>query len=358
MTGLVIPAGSLVPVGELDRTTYLGSSDVAAICGLEPTRTTRDGKKVRRTAYTVYLAKRGELEGTMDPETKLFLRRRKRWEGPIREMLREEYHGDIVAENQRYLDPEYPFMAAEIDFEWRDSDEVIQNGEIKTASSFVFNERHGWGESGTGDVPIEYACQISFGLMVTRRQRCVVAVLVGLDDMIFYVVERDDDFITDIRERCRYFWTEHVLKGVPPKPVSPMDQRHAMLKMRGRPVQLDNTHLGKLHRLEEVRGSLKSLADEEENLAFELGDFVCNSWASPNPYYPPALSKAEKKKLKFPDVMMDAGLYYGGRRVGSWNKQEGAYLDQKTLKEDHSALVSEYMKSTQFRVLRFHKPKE
>ena len=94
-----------------DRTKYIGGSNAAAIMGLGA---------YEQTPLGVYMVKTGQSIEVMDEQKKLFLNRRKRWEGPIVEMLREEFDGEIVTINRRYQDSEYDFMAAEIDFEWRD----------------------------------------------------------------------------------------------------------------------------------------------------------------------------------------------------------------------------------------------
>lgn len=348
-------APALANVGELDRRTYLGSSDAAAVMTLAP-----EIRGIQRTPYTTYLAKRGELDTELDPETRLFLRRRKRWEGPIVEMLREEYEGQIVGMNRRYLDPEYHFMAAEIDFEWVDGDGAIQNGEIKTVHAFAFGERHGWGSPGTGDIPIHYACQVSYGLMVTNRTRAIVAAMVGLDNMLFYQIDRDDEFIADMRARCAKFWLENVMKGIPPDAQTLADVKTMMLKKQGRPCQLDPVHMEKVSRLIGVRDQLRALAEEDETLSFEVGDYVCREWGSPNPYAPPPETVIKKKdaagRTVKVDPLADAGLYYQGKRIASWNKQRGAYLDQRQLKEDKPELIPEYTRDFMTRILRFHKP--
>ena len=135
----------LQSVGDLDRRTYLGGSNAGAVMGLGA---------YGNTPLTCYLAKIGEGAEESDPKRELFLQRRKRWEGPIIEMLREEFDGEIVAVNPRYRDSEYDFLAAEIDFEWRDADGSIQNGEIKTVSPFAYGERDGWGDAGNERPPI------------------------------------------------------------------------------------------------------------------------------------------------------------------------------------------------------------
>jgi predicted phage-related endonuclease len=355
MTETAAPAAEQQNVGEIDRKTYIGGSDIAAIMGVGATY---DG--VQQTAYTVYLKKIGELSGTMDPDKKKFLERRKRWEEPIVAMLREEFKGEIVAVNARYIDPEHDFMAAEIDFEWRDSTGEIQNGEIKTVSPFAFGERHGWGEPGTSDIPVHYAAQVAWGQMIKGRKITILAAMVGIDNMLFYRLDRDDDTIATMRQAAVRFWHDHVLKRIPPEPQTLQDVVGQMLKQRGRPVNITGEIYDKVQRLASVNADMTRLAEEKEYLQFDIGDFVCKEWGAPNPYPPPAGTVIKKKvgnKVVAVDPLSDAGLYHEGIRVASWNKQRGSYLDQNRLKAEHPQIASELMIDHFFRVLRHHKPK-
>lgn len=324
-------------VGELDRRTYIGSSDIAPIMGLGA---------YGRTAYTCYCAKIGESVTEMDANDRKFLERRKRWEGPIVEMLREEFGGEITGINQRYIDPEHDFMASEIDFEWRDGDGQIQNGEIKTVSPFAFGERHGWGEAGTADIPIHYAAQVMFGLMVTGRQTCIVAAMVGLDNMIFYRLDRDEETIAAMRAQAVSFWHENVLARVPPNPQTMRDMKLIMDRIGGRPVALDEAVIAKLDQLREARETAKALTEAGgtiDQLTFEVGQFVLTAWGYPSDCADTATDNAV--------------LTFKGRKIGTWNRQRGAHLDQKRLKDEQPQIIKDYTKEHWYRVLRFSKPK-
>lgn len=256
-------APEIVPVEDLpvipddeqyDRRKYLGGSNAAAVMGLGA---------YGNTPLTCYLAKIREGAEEMDPKRELFLQRRKRWEGPIIEMLREEFDAEIVSVNRRYLDREHDFLAAEIDFEWRDVDGSIQNGEIKTVSPFAFGERDGWGEAGTADIPVHYAAQVMHGLGLTGRQTCIVAAMVGLDTMVFYRVERDEETIAAMRERMVSFWRNNVLARVPPEPISYEDCLKLTLRMRGKPVEIDDQIAARLSLLRELREESRAIDGTE-----------------------------------------------------------------------------------------------
>lgn len=318
-------------VGDIDRRTYLGGSDAAAILGLDP---------YGKTPLTVYLAKIGELGGTPDPEKEKFLRRRKRFEEPIVAMLREEFGGEIVAMNARYIDPEHGFLAAEIDFEWADADGVIQNGEIKTVSPFAFNEGAGWGEAGTDQIPIHYHCQVMHGLGVTGRQACILAALAGLDTMVFYRIERDEETIAAMREAEVRFWREHVEARVPPEPVTMADAQRLFARRNGRPVDLDDETAAALSTLRQVRDTIKAHDGEKADLELQVAKFVCKAWRLPDGEEPPKDA---------------ADLFHNGKKVATWRRGRSTYLDQKALGAEHPEIREAFTRETHFRAFYFPK---
>lgn len=190
-----------------DRTKFIGGSDVAAILGVSPWRNIVD----------LWLDKIKPATG--EGGNLAAKRRGTRLEPYILDMIREEHHLDIVAHNERYIDTEFPFLACEIDFEYRDQDTgQIENGEIKTVHPFKAKE---WGDELTDQLPIAYIAQAQHNLGIKRRQRCKVFALIG-DDLKPYTVERDDELITIMREKSVDFWNNYVLPQVRP----PMDFEH------------------------------------------------------------------------------------------------------------------------------------
>ena len=335
------PQAVLENVGEIDRRTYLGSSDAAAVLGIGA---------YGATPLTCYLKKIGEQVEELDPKHQLFLTRRKRWEGPIVEMLREEFDGKIVAVNHRYTDPEFPFLAAEVDFEWADADGVIQSGEIKTCSPFAFGEAQGWGEEGTDQIPIHYLAQVMFSLMITGRQTCIVAAMVGLDTMIFYRVERDEETITEMRSKCVAFWHDNVLARVPPEPVSLDDVMRLTLKMRGRPVEADDAMLKHLHDLASIRASIAAFEGDKEDVMFMIGAAVLKQWGIDQPV------TTKKSAIEPAQVADNAVILRGGVQIASWALQNTRRIDADKLRELHPEIAAACSKTTPSRVLRIKKP--
>jgi predicted phage-related endonuclease len=316
-----------------DRRTFLGGSDSAAVMGLGA---------YGRTAYKVWLSKTSEQPEELDLKQRKFLERRKRFEPQIVAMLREEFDAEIVAVNQRYQDPEHSFLAAELDFEWRDAEGEIQNGEIKTVHPMAFGEQHGWGEPGSDEIPIQYVAQVMHGMSVKRRNLCVVAALIGIDDMVFYRVPRDDDMIATMRAKCIQFWNDHIVPRVPPAPQDWLDMMAMFAKTNGRPVECSEEIAKKLTQLQAIRDSLKAMENEKETLEFEIADFVRTSWGLPDPSTPPQL-------------IDNAELRMNGKAICTWKKQRGSHLDQRGLREAHPDITAAFTKEHWFRPFRFKK---
>ncbi|WP_423197889.1 Putative phage-type endonuclease [Cupriavidus sp. H19C3] len=184
---------------QADRSKFIGGSDIAAILGVSPWK----------NAVDLWLDKtQPRVEDGSNVAAK---RRGSRLEPYILDMIREEYGLTIVACNERYVDPRTPFLAAEIDAEY-EGEHQRENIEIKTVHPFKSKE---WGDELTDELPLHYIAQAQHGLGVTGRERCRVFALIG-DDLKPYVVERDEELISVMREKAVDFWNRFVLPKVQP----------------------------------------------------------------------------------------------------------------------------------------------
>lgn len=335
-------ATTLISVGELDRRTYIGGSDIAAIMGLGATY-----NGVQQTPLTVYLKKIGELETEVDDDWQDILDFRKDMEEPIVKLLRRRFDADIVAVNQRFVDKEHDFFAAEIDFLWRDpATQAIQNGEIKTVEAIAFGEHTGWGEAGTSDYPVHYTCQNMWGLGITGNQKCVLAAVVGISNPLFYYVDRDDEIIKEMRERAHHFWTENVLKRIPPEPISLDDCKRLAVKMGGRPVEADADMVKNLRDLKDIRGSIKAMDGEKDEVMFKIASAILKSWNVT--YKDDDVVSASKD---------NAVILRDGQQIASWSLQSTTRIQSKELREAMPEIFAKFSKTTPSRVLRIKKPK-
>jgi putative phage-type endonuclease len=181
----------------MDRTRFIGGSDVAAILGVSPWK----------SPFRLYQEKTGAYVEEITLAKQRIFDRGHRWEPVVVEMLIDElldrgHDVQIIARNGRYLDRDFPFLACELDLELLIDGEEL-NAEIKTVSPFAAND---WGEQDTDEIPLYYAAQVMHGLMVKPRKRAIVAALIGVDDLRLHQIERDEETIAAIRSREIEFW--------------------------------------------------------------------------------------------------------------------------------------------------------
>lgn len=195
----------------MDRTRFIGGSDVAAILGVSPWK----------SPFQLYQEKIGAFAEEVTKAKQKLFDRGHRWEPVVVEMLVDELQDrghdvQIIARNGRYLDRDFPFLACELDLELLIDGEG-HNAEIKTVSPFAAND---WGEQDTDEIPIYYAAQVMHGLMVKPRKRAIVAALIGVDDLRVHPIERDDETISAIRAKEVAFWRRVQERDAPPPETS------------------------------------------------------------------------------------------------------------------------------------------
>jgi putative phage-type endonuclease len=291
----------------LDRTKYLGGSDVAGILGISPWRTPLD----------VYFDKIQPRAEDNDPARIKVLTRGKRMEPYVIDLLQEDTGLNIVRRGQRYIDPELPFIAAEIDAEA----ESGENIEIKTSSPFKSRE---WGEQQTDEIPVYYTAQAMHGMMVRGASVCVFGVLIGADDFRIYRVERDDETIAAIREKEIAFW-DRIQRQDPPEPSSVADVLTLYgVKDAGTAIEATDAIEADVFHLRNLKEDLKklgSIADEIE----------------------------ERIKVFMTD---HAILTIKGTPVLTWKTQSASRFDQTAFKAAHPDLYEAFKKTSETRVMR------
>lgn len=319
---------------EADRSKFIGGSDIAAVLGVSPWT----------SPYELWLQKthrKPKEEPT--PEQKKRFDRGHRLEPVVVDMLIDRLTADgleieLIRRNERYIDPEHGFMACEIDFElrvtgeveidgqvrWLDGEHI--NGDCKTVHPFAAKK---WGDEGSDQVPIEYAAQFMFGLGITGRQLCICATLIGMDDLLVYWVERDQETIDGIRNRVHQFWNECVLADVEPDPIDFDDCKAIYQKANGGSIEANSEVRDAVFRLCDINAKLKVLEDEKESLQFKIVDFM-------RPH---------------------AFLTAGGHEIASWKNQFHTSLDQKAMQEQQPEVFNQFKRTKEIRVLRLKKGK-
>ena len=296
-----------IAVGQLDRQTYIGSSDTAAILGISPWKTPLD----------VYLDKVQPRVEITDPDKLRVLNRGKRMEPYVIDLLAEETGLEIVCRNERYIDTEYNFLAAEIDAEAASGENI----EIKTVSPFKAKE---WGEQQSDEIPVHYAAQAMHALMITGRALCVFGVLIGADDFRIYRIERDDVTIAAIRAKEIAFW-KRVQDRNPPDPSTVSD----VFRLFG--THDSGTAIAANEAIQADVLALKSLNADAKILESLIA------------------LREERIKLYMGDAAI---LTMNGTPALSWKEQQSRRFDQTAFKAAYPDLFEQFTKVAANRVFR------
>lgn len=289
-----------------NRQKLIGGSDAAAILGISPWK----------TPLQVYLDKVQPRSEEPDRNKARVFARGKRMEPYVIDLLAAEEGLSIAARGNRYVDPELPFLAAEIDAETDDG----RNIEIKTVSPFKAFE---WGEEKTDSIPVHYTAQAMHGLMVTGRAVCIFGVLIGGDDFRVYQVERDDETIAAMRAKEVEFW-RMVQDQTPPDIRTTGDVLAMFQRDSGRVVEADATTATAIARLQEIREQIKALEAEAQPLFTAVHRYMEDA----------------------------AVLTVGGAPVATWKAQTTRRFDQRAFAEAHPDLLEQFRTTTETRVFR------
>lgn len=186
----------------IERTQFIGGSDIAGILGLSRWK----------TPLSVWAEKTGAF--VPKDEDNLYKKLGRRLEEVVAELFTEKTGLKVQRANERRVHPKYPMFAAQIDRLVVGTDELL---ECKTAEAWKAKE---WADD---EIPAEYICQVMWQLACSGRKRAHIAALIGHGDFRVKIVERDPVMISEMLARASHFWEVFVLPRVMPLQVGPRD---------------------------------------------------------------------------------------------------------------------------------------
>jgi putative phage-type endonuclease len=286
----------------VDRSKYIGGSDIGAILGLSRFK----------TPLEVWMEKTGK-------ETKRLDSLPLRFGSFAEEFVASEYSRatgfELLHDESIYIHPEHAFISAHMD---RFVLEVGSSSptrilECKTANPFSSGD---WGEVGSDEVPMSYLCQCIWYMAITGIDKTDLAVLFGNSDFRIYEIARDQALEELVIAKASTFWNECILKDIPPPIQSEADCQ--TLFSRGDPA--------------------KSIEAKEETLELTKRLALLNSEIN--------VREEEISSIK-QSIMQSMGeaelLTYQGKTLASWKAPKPSFrLDSKTLELDHPEIASNY----------------
>lgn len=245
----------------LARRDWIGASELAAICGVNP----------YAGALDVYLSKVLEgtdlLEHARRLDKLLPIRIGNAIEGTLLDLY-EERHSRKLQRNVRVADADLaPHLRATLDG-W--DDEAACPVEVKWAGS---RTAHHWTDEIDG-IPIYYRAQVDVQIALTGASQGRVTAIVDGEER-HYQIERDDALIAHWVEESRIFWHRHVVPRDPPEPKT-ADEAERFVKGRWKHARkgfvraaTPEAHAA-ARELREVKEQLEVLADKEAVLKARL----------------------------------------------------------------------------------------
>ena len=235
-----------------ERRNGIGGSDISAIMKQSPWN----------TPLSVYLDKIGESEPIEDNDA---MKAGRMLEGAVADWFIAE-NPEYTARKDDYMrrHPNIPFMLANSDRVLMDTDGNKGILEIKTTSSF-------YSRTWTEEIAYQYYLQLQFYLAVYGYSYGYIALLIDGRDFRTFYYNRDENVINEIETACKDFWNNHVLKKIPPEPMSPAD----LNALYPTPEPLSTKEMDVIDRMN-VDGYNEAKRDEseaksrKEKFAFEL----------------------------------------------------------------------------------------
>lgn len=286
------------------RKNHLGSSDMAAILGLDK----------YRNAYDVWLEKTGKLAD--QTETQAMMAGTMFEDGVLQYAEREL--GKLTRNQYRSVKSEGIPLGAHIDAL------LVESGipvEAKTAGLFGPLQDI-WGAEGTDEVPDRVIIQVHVGMLCTGKELCHVPAFLGGRGFAMFIVPRDKIISEVVTEAAVEFWDKNVLADTPPDNTLP--HAASIKRIRREPATITELDQKLVDQWLTAKSDLKQIEAAKD--AAELAMLT-------------ALGQAE------------GGLTPDG--ILTYLSQLRATVDGKTLKTEHPEIYEQYSKTSRFRVARW-----
>jgi putative phage-type endonuclease len=285
------------------RFSGLGGSDAAAVLGLNPFKTPLD----------VYTEKVDKVYSDIEdiPRVQAGIR----LESAVADWWSQENGFKIQNDNKIRFHKKYPFLLANIDRI------IVGNGngrgtgilEVKCTSSFAQKQ---WADDG---LPFQTYCQIQHYFNVTGHKWGAVAVLIDGFDLQSIDVEPDKEFIELMTDKLCYFWTQNVVKRIPPEPATIEEVKKVYPSSISNSVEATPDTLELWKELKSAKTTLKTLSDQKDLLELQIKNILKNS-----------------DTLTFQEQVLC-----------TWKQSKSSMkFDIPAFKKDHEDLFKEYLKET------------
>ncbi len=280
----------------MNRNSYIGGSDVAAILGLSK----------YRTPYDVWESK---VNGSRQDDNPAML-----WGillEPVVIKHFEQSNNVNVYDNNKLYTSDVEFLKCHPDGLFMKNG-ILHLLEVKTVSTAAYSQWDG--------MPLEYYCQVQHNMYCTGARKAVLAYLV-LDSRFYgeIAVDYDEEFVRQQNNYLIEWWYEYVVgKKAPLKVLADYEKTEP-----NGLVQIEATDEVKvaIDRIKELKEQIKLLEEEKDKLE-------------------------EQVKLHIGDA---TDLYDGITLIATWRCYSSARVDTRKLKEEHPDIYLKVAKESKAR---------
>jgi len=291
----------------MDRTKFLGGSDIAAAMGLSR----------YKTPLRLWAEKSGQIPEE-DLSNNEYVQLGSELEDFIAKKFERKTGLKVRRAPQRYIHKKYPFMACQVDRLITGTNELV---ECKNVSGWKAKE---WEKE---EIPIEYILQVSWQLMITGRKIGYIAVLIGGNRFLYKKIEADQELFGKMTEVAQNFW-DMVENKTPPMACG--DDNETLLEI----FPKSNEQLQAIEEMNDMIAALQKIKIDIKNMERHKDEF--------------------EAKLK--QVIGDSQGIKTKEYLVKWLSQETFRLNYDALKE--VGLYDKYLTKSSTRVLRVFKNKE
>lgn len=291
------------------RRNSIGGSDASTVMGLNH----------YSSKLTLYADKKGILPEKEDTER---MRLGRDLEEYVAQRFCEATGKKVKRSGWMWQHPLYEFITANIDREVVGEDAFL---ETKTTMNY---EKHDY---DSGEIPMNYYCQVMHYLGVTGCEKGYLAVLVFGKGFYWFEIKRDEDEINALIDNEVTFWQTHVAQNKPPL-------------ADGSESSMDT--LNKLYPTGDATSTQISGMDSAMKNYMELGDAIKRLKA-----------QQDEVKAQLCQSLGDRSIGIGQHYTFSWKNQISRRVNTKRLQADHPDIYEKYAEATESRVFRVKKNK-
>lgn len=174
----------------------------------------------------------------------------------------------VRKKNQMLRHDEHEFMIANLD-----RDVVGEKAFLECKTVGAYGEKE-WKDD---EVPASYLTQVQHYMAVTGDEKCYMAVLIGGQKFIWKEIQRDQELIDMIIAAEKYFWENHVQKGIPPA-LDGSSAAEEFLKEKyaisdpEQTIELKSDYAKRIPNLLEIKARIKELQEKEKEIENNIKD--------------------------------------------------------------------------------------